>query len=51
MFVDLQSLAVRTTVKEVKRLLAEAVPLHLRGLREDGSSIPEPKTECEYVEV
>ena len=36
---------------EVKRLIAAAVPLHLEGLREDGLPIPEPETECEYVEV
>ena len=39
------------TAAEVKRLIKEAVPLHLDGLREDGLSIPEPATECEYVEV
>jgi predicted RNase H-like HicB family nuclease len=36
---------------EVKKLIAEAVSLHLEGLREDGLPIPEAATECEYVEV
>jgi len=36
---------------EKKKLIAEAVPLHLEGLREDGLPIPDPATECEYVEV
>ena len=39
------------TAAEVKKLIAEAVPLHLEGLREDGLPIPDPVTECEYVEV
>ena len=43
--------AVGKTVAEVKKLIAEAVPLHLEGLREDGLPIPEPVTECEYLEV
>ena len=43
--------AVAKTAEEVKSLIAEAVPLHLEGLRDDGLPIPEPETECEYVEV
>ena len=43
--------AVGKTVAEVKKLIAEAVPFHLEGLREDGLPIPAPETECEYVEV
>ena len=43
--------AVGDTVEEVKKLIAEAVPLHLEGLREDGLPVPEPATECEYLEV
>jgi predicted RNase H-like HicB family nuclease len=43
--------AVGKTVAEVKKLIAEAVPLHLDGLREDGLPIPDPETECEYVDV
>lgn len=43
--------AVAKTAQEVKKLIAEAVPLHLDGLREDGLRIPEPATECEYLEV
>jgi predicted RNase H-like HicB family nuclease len=36
---------------EVKKLIAEAIPIHLEGLREDGLPVPEPASECEYVEV
>ncbi len=43
--------AVATTAAEVRKLIAEAVQLHLEGLREDGLPIPDPATECEYVEV
>jgi len=43
--------AVGKTASEAKKLIAEAIPLHLDGMREDGMPIPEPETECEYVEV
>ncbi|MFL5243493.1 MAG: type II toxin-antitoxin system HicB family antitoxin [Gemmataceae bacterium] len=43
--------AVGSSAAEAKKLIAEAVPLHLDGLREDGLTIPEPSTECEYLEV
>ena len=43
--------AVGKTAAEVKKLIAEAVSVHLEGLREDGLPIPEPETECEYVEA
>jgi len=36
---------------EARQLIAEAIPLHLEGIREDGLPIPEAETECEYVEV
>jgi predicted RNase H-like HicB family nuclease len=43
--------AVGDSPEEVKGLIAEAIALHLEGLREDGEPIPEPSTLCEYVEV
>ena len=43
--------AVAKSAAEAKKLIAEAVSLHLEGLREDGLPIPESITECEYVEV
>jgi predicted RNase H-like HicB family nuclease len=43
--------AVGKSAAEAKKLIAEAVPIQLEGLREDGLPIPEPATECEYVEV
>jgi predicted RNase H-like HicB family nuclease len=43
--------AVGDSPEEVKRLIAEAIALHLEGMREDGEPIPEPSTLCDYVEV
>ena len=43
--------AVAETLSEVKALIQEAISFHLEGLRLDGSSIPEPISLCEYVEV
>lgn len=39
------------TVDEVRRLLREAIDLHLAGLREDGDPVPPPTATTEYVEV
>lgn len=39
------------SVAEVKRLIREAVELHIDGLVEDGLPVPEPTTECDYVEA
>lgn len=39
------------TVEETEQLLREAIELHLRGMREDGLPIPEPRSCVEYVEV
>jgi len=43
--------AAGTTVEEVRTRMAEAIALHLRGLREDGLPAPEPATVCDYVVV
>lgn len=43
--------AVGKSVAEAWKLIAEAVPLHLEGLREDGLPIPDAVTECDYLEV
>ncbi|BAY81400.1 hypothetical protein NIES267_08760 [Calothrix parasitica NIES-267] len=39
------------TIKEVNQQIKEAIDFHLQGLREEGLSIPEPTTLCEYVEA
>lgn len=39
------------TIQEVNQQIKEAITFHLEGLREEGLSIPEPTTLCEYVEA
>ncbi len=36
---------------EVEARMAEAIRMHLDGLREDGQSVPEPSSEVGYVSV
>ena len=43
--------AVGENREEVLRLIQEAIEIHLEGLCEDGGSIPDPRSETEYVEV
>ena len=35
----------------VRKRIAEAIELHLQGLREDGLRVPRPKAEAEYIET
>ncbi len=44
-------IATGKTLEEVKQRMREAVALHLRGMREDGLSIPDPVSHVEYVEA
>ena len=39
------------SVREVEKLIREAISLHLEGMAEDGIPIPEPSSRVEYVEV
>jgi predicted RNase H-like HicB family nuclease len=39
------------TLDDVKSNIAEAIELHLEGMREDGLTIPEPTTVSDYVET
>ncbi len=43
--------AVADTVEEVRRLIAEAIQVHLEGMHKDGETIPEPSSLCEYVDA
>ena len=43
--------AVADTVEEARRLIADAIQVHLEGMREDGEPIPEPSSLCEYVDA
>ena len=44
-------IAVGDTIEEVERLIRQAIALHIQGLQEDGLPVPEPSTQCEYVEA
>jgi predicted RNase H-like HicB family nuclease len=39
------------TLDETRRNIREAIEFHMKGMLEDGDPIPEPTTECGYVEV
>jgi predicted RNase H-like HicB family nuclease len=39
------------TIEDTRRLIREAIEFHIDGLREDGQPVPEPTSQCEYVEV
>jgi predicted RNase H-like HicB family nuclease len=43
--------AVGRTIAEVQRLIREAIQVHLKGIVEDGQAIPEPGTQCEYIDT
>jgi hypothetical protein len=34
-----------------KSNIKEAIALHIEGLKEEGLSVPEPTTNCQYVDV
>jgi predicted RNase H-like HicB family nuclease len=39
------------TVKETEQQIREAIEFHIRGLREDGSPVPAPSSQVDYVEI
>ena len=43
--------AVAETEQEVKKLIHEAIELHLEDLRRSGTAIPPPSSTSDYVEV
>jgi predicted RNase H-like HicB family nuclease len=44
-------IAVGESLEETKQLIQEAIAFHLEGLQEEGYSIPQPVSICEYVEA
>jgi predicted RNase H-like HicB family nuclease len=44
-------IAAGDTLEEVRTLIADAIQMHLEGMREDGEPVPEPTSLCEYVET
>ena len=43
--------AVSESLKEIKELISEAILFHLEGLQEEGMTIPESVSLCEYIDV
>ena len=43
--------ATGATVADVEQAIREAIELHLQGMRQDGTPIPEPSSQVDYVEV
>lgn len=39
------------TIEETEKEIREAIDLHLRGMREDGFTIPEPSSCVDYVDI
>jgi predicted RNase H-like HicB family nuclease len=43
--------AVGESRQEVRKLIREAIDLHLESLKESGIAIPDPHSEAAYIEV
>lgn len=39
------------SIEEARTLIREAIELHLRGMRQDGTPIPKPATQTEYIDA
>ena len=44
-------IATGKTKEQVRRRIQEAVEIHLKSMLEDGDRIPEPTSQCEYLNV
>lgn len=44
-------IATGASIQEVEAEIREAIGFHIDGLREDGSSIPLPSSQVEYIEI
>jgi len=44
-------IATGETVEETETQIYEAIKFHIRGMREDGLSIPEPSSQVKYIEI
>ncbi len=44
-------IATGTSIQQVEAEIREAIELHINGLREDGSQIPLPSSQVEYIEI
>jgi len=43
--------ATGTSIDEIKERMAEAIAMHIEGMREDGVAPPAPTVVCDYVAV
>lgn len=43
--------ATGATPEETRQRMAEAIALHIQGLREDGLTVPEPSASADYISV
>ena len=43
--------ATGTTLEETEQQIREAIEFHPKGMRQDGTPIPEPSSRVDYVEV
>jgi predicted RNase H-like HicB family nuclease len=43
--------ATGATIEEVEREIREAIEFHIEGMRQDGESVPQPKSTVEYVDI
>ena len=44
-------IAVGKTLEDVRKLISEAMEMHIEGMREDGDEVPEPPFAVEWVEA
>lgn len=44
-------IATGASVPEVESQIREAIEFHIDGLREDGSLVPLPSSQAEYIEI
>lgn len=43
--------ATGATVEEVEAEIREAITFHIEGLREDGTAVPQPTSQVEYIDL
>ena len=43
--------ATGASIRQVETEIREAIEFHIEGLREDGSLVPSPSSQVEYIEI
>ena len=44
-------IAAGESIAEVQKLIRHAIEMHLEGMREDGTPIPQPSSRVDYIDV